>query len=222
MAIAEKLLAEGYTVVAFYNKNEKNAEFLREAGAETVQLDFSKRQDIQAAVNRLIRKYPVVDVLINNHGISQTGLFTDFSDENITSLMDINLMSTMFFTKALIPSMVFEHRGKIINISSVWGVLGASCEVQYSASKAGLIGFTKALAKELGPSNINVNAIAPGFIETEMNKELSAEEKQAFVESTALLRVGKPYEVAELVGFLASKSSDYITGQVISIDGGII
>lgn len=221
-AITYKLLSEDYTVIAFFNKDVKSAEMLRRMGADTVQCDFSVLENVTAAAEEVLKRYTAVDVLVINHGISQTGLFTDFGIAEITRLMNVNLLSAMLFTKAFIPSMVSEKYGKIINIGSVWGVCGASTEAQYSASKAGLHGFTKALAKELGPSNINVNCIAPGYIETDMNSHLTSEEKAAFLNETALLRAGTPEDVAALVSFLAGDASSYITGQIINIDGGTI
>lgn len=158
---------------------------------------------------------------MNNAGISQQKLFTDLSDFDLNKMLDVNLKGAMLLTKAVVPAMISQKYGRIINISSVWGVCGGSCEVHYSASKAGLIGFTKALAKELGPSGITVNCIAPGLIDTDMNNNLTQEDKEEFAMQTALQRIGSPQDVANLVSFLAGESSGYITSQVIGVDGGI-
>jgi 3-oxoacyl-[acyl-carrier protein] reductase len=162
-----------------------------------------------------------IDILINNAGISRINLFTDISEQEWDDVFDVNIKGMFLVTRAFLPGMIRRKYGKIINISSMWGVTGGSCEVHYSASKAAVIGFTKALAKEEGPSGINVNCIAPGVIETEMNAQLDDEAKRELCEETPLMRLGKPEEIANAALFLASDAASFITGQVICSDGGI-
>ena len=215
-AIIKKLLRDGFLVVGLYNKNHEKAEKLKkETAIELYPLNLCLDNNICLVIDQILEKYKKIDVLVNNAGISQQKLFTDLSD------LDVNLKGAMLLTKAVVPAMISQKYGRIINISSVWGVCGGSCEVHYSASKAGLIGFTKALAKELGPSGITVNCIAPGLIDTDMNNNLTQEDKEEFAMQTALQRIGSPQDVANLVSFLAGESSGYITSQVIGVDGGI-
>lgn len=152
------------------------------------------------------------------HGISQIKLFTDLTDEDIDIMIDVNLKSVFYVTQEAVKSMIQNKEGCIINISSIWGITGGSCEVHYSAAKAGIIGMTKALAKELGPSNIRVNAIAPGAINTDMNKEFSKEEMKEVEEEIPLRKIGEPQDIADCVYMLIN--NEYITGEVIKIDGG--
>lgn len=159
--------------------------------------------------------------LVNNAGIAQQKLFTDITEGNFNKMISVNLTGTFLCSQAVLPSMIHYKSGQIVNISSIWGITGAPCEVHYSAAKAGVIGLTKALAKEVAPSGIQVNCIAPGLIETRMNNNIPADELSKFVDEIPLGRMGDPSEVAELIYFLCSESSDYITGQVISQDGGI-
>ena len=166
----------------------------------------------------MINKYKKIDVLINNAGISTYNLFTDITDEEWNRTINTNLNSVFYMSQETVKYMIKQKEGSIINISSIWGIVGASCEVAYSVSKAGIDGMTKALAKELGPSNIQVNSIAPGIIDTDMNKFLSEEEKKQIEQEIPLEHIGKTEDVAETVVFLAN--SDYITGQVIQVNGG--
>ena len=161
-------------------------------------------------------------MLINCAGISSSKLFTDISNEEFDRICSTNFKGIYNTCSAAVPGMIKKHSGKIINISSIWGVSGASCEVIYSATKAAVIGFTKALAKELAPSNIRVNCIAPGAIETKMNDNLSPEEKSDFAAQIPMGRFGKPDEIAGVVSFLAGEDSSYITAQVITADGGLL
>ncbi len=154
------------------------------------------------------------------HGITQTKLFTDLTDEDIDHMIDVNLKSVFYVTQEVVKNMIQNHEGCIINISSVWGITGGSCEVHYSAAKAGIIGMTKALAKELGPSNIRVNAVAPGAIDTDMNKDLSKEEISELEKEISLKRFGTPKEIADAINMLLD--AKYITGEVIKVDGGWI
>lgn len=163
-----------------------------------------------------------IDVLVNNAGLSLSGLFTDITPEQEKRIWEVNVLGTMNCSRYAIPYMLNGKYGKIINISSMWGQIGASCEVHYSAAKAAVIGFTKALAKELGPSGINVNCIAPGFIDTKMNELYGEDVFQEFKEETPLGRLGRPEDIAGAISFLASESADFITGQVIGINGGYI
>jgi 3-oxoacyl-[acyl-carrier protein] reductase len=173
-------------------------------------------------VDFCIKKYAGLDILINNAGISQSKLFTDIEEHDWDEMININLKGVFNCAQSVLRYMLPRKRGKIINVSSVWGIVGASCEVHYSAAKAGVIGFTKALAKELGPSNIQVNCIAPGIIKTEMLDSYSPQELDDLKNSIPLMRLGRPEEIAACALFLASKDADYITGQVISPNGGFV
>ena len=173
-------------------------------------------------INSAIEQFGRVDILVNNAGISRRELFTDITPEAWEEIFKVNVHSAFYCSNLAVKDMLKRHFGKIINISSVWGVTGASCEVHYSSTKAALIGLTKALAKELGPSNITVNCVAPGVIKTKMNEFLSKDEIDDLNASTPLGRMGEPSEVAKLVKFLASPEADFITGQVISPNGGFL
>ena len=217
-ACVRKFVKEGYEVYFNYLKNDEKAKKLSdETGAVGIRCDVS---DI-GAVHKMYEKTGGVDILVNNAGISHISLFTDTSENDWDRVFDVNIKGMYNVTNTFIPYMINKKYGKIVNISSIWGVTGGSCEVAYSASKAAVSGFTKALAKEEGPSGINVNCVAPGVIETEMNKQLSEEDKRALCDETPLMRIGKPEEVAEMVYFLCSDKADFITGQVICVDGGI-
>jgi 3-oxoacyl-[acyl-carrier protein] reductase len=174
-------------------------------------------------LDKVIECFGGIDVLVNNAGVAlPQGLFTDFDDKDSRRIFDTNVFGTMNCSRAVIPHFVAKKRGRIINISSIWGVSGGSCEVIYSASKGAIVAFTKALAKELAPSGINVNCIAPGMIDTEMNKHLSKEEIDSFAEDIPCGRIGTPQEIADITLFLAEDSSSYITGQTLVADGGYI
>ena len=166
-------------------------------------------------------KFGKIDVLINNAGICQYKLFTDINEDEWDQMINVHLKGMYNLSKAIVPRMIEEKKGKIINISSIWGMVGGSCEVSYSTAKAGMIGFTKALAKELGPSNIQVNAVAPGVIDTAMNN-FSENDMSYILEEIPMMRIGKTEEVAALVIFLASEGANYITGQIISPNGGMV
>ena len=227
-AIATLFAENNYNVLINYNKSEEEAmdlyNNLKSKGysVDVYKADVSKKEEVNMMINYCIGKFEKIDVLINNAGISKTNLFTDISYEEWDEVMATNLNGVFYTTKKALQYMIPEMSGKIINISSVWGMVGGSCEVIYSASKAAVIGFTKALAKELAPSGINVNCVAPGLIETDMNKHLTKEDKAAFAEAVALGRCGKAEEVADAVYFLATEGASYITGQVISVDGGFV
>lgn len=226
---AKKFAENGYNAAINYNKSKAAAEKLcREittlgGNAEIFGADVSDNFQVEEMIKAVNQKFGSIDVLVNNAGIApKQGLFTDFTEADMKAVFETNIFGMMNCARAIVPQMVREHRGKIINISSIWGICGASCEVLYSSAKAAVIGFTKSLAKELAPSRINVNCVAPGMIDTEMNAHLSREDVDAFCQEIPLQRVGTAEDVAETILFLASDAADYITGQTIAVDGGII
>ena len=222
--IVQELSKHGYTVIMNYNKSEEQANKIKnELGnngihIDIVKADISKRNEVKNLINFIIEKYEHIDVVINNAGISQIKLFTEITDEDWNKMLQTNLTSAFYVTQEAVPSMIQQKSGCIINISSVWGIVGASCEVHYSVAKAGLDGMTKALAKELGPSNIRVNSIAPGIINTEMNKELSEQELENIANEIPLEKIGYPHSITNCVKWLIE--DDYTTGQIISVNGG--
>lgn len=179
-------------------------------------------QAIDALFDTVEKKLGTVDVLINNAGIAQQKLFTDLSDDDWNRMFDINVKGMFYCCQRAAPAMIRQKRGKIINVSSMWGQVGASCEVHYSAAKGAVIAFTKALAKELGPSGIQVNCVAPGVIDTPMNGHLSPDAIESLKEETPLGTIGAPQDVAESILFLGSPASDFITGQILAPNGGIV
>lgn len=220
-----KLLARnGNIVIANYNKSEEKAKELQEElkkeniNIDIYKADVSKRADCKALVEYAIEKYKHIDVLVNNAGISIWGQFTDLTDAEIDEIIRTNLYSAIAMSQEVAKHMIHEKQGCIINISSIWGMVGASCEVAYSVTKAGIDGLTKALAKELGPSNIRVNSIAPGAIETEMNSKLTKEEKAVLEMETPLGKLGKPIDIAKAINWLVE--DEFTTGQIISPNGG--
>ena len=219
-----KLFCErGYAVAFTYKNSEEEARKLaQETGALAICADSKREEDVKRAVALTVEKYGDIDCLINSAAVSSFSLLTDLSLEEWNDTISVNLTGVFLYSKAVIPYMVKKKQGRIINISSMWGVVGSSCEAHYSATKAGVIGLTKALAKELGPSGITVNAIAPGVIDTDMNKSLSSEDIDALKEETPLLRIGKPREVAESAWFLASDAASFITADVLNISGGFV
>lgn len=218
-----EFIKNGYRVFLNYNNSKSEAEEIaKETGAIIIKADVSNADEVKKMADYIHENYGKIDVIVNNAGISQIKLFTDISENDWDNMFDVNVKGMFLVTKAFIDDMILKQYGKIINISSMWGVTGGSCEVHYSASKAAVIGFTKALAKELGPSKIFVNCIAPGVIETEMNSHLSEEDIKELCNETPLERIGKPEEVAKAVMFLASDNADFITGQVINVDGGMV
>lgn len=227
-AIAASLAREDYQVVINYNKSEKKAlelqnEILREGyEASIFKADVSKAEEVEAMFDFCMEKYKNVDLLVNNAGISVDGLLSDTSEEEWDRVMNVNLKSAFLCSKYALKIMTPNHSGKIINISSMWGLVGASYEVVYSTSKAAIIGMTKALAKEMGPSNITVNAIAPGVVITDMMSEYTYEEIQDLKNETPMMKVGYPEDIANAVTFLASDKADFITGQVLSVNGGFV
>lgn len=223
-AATAKLFAEnGFNVCVNYFHSEKAAKELTASlpSAVAVKADISKKADAFALIEAATETFGHVDVLVNNAGIAlPPQLVTDVSDADYDRVFDINIKGVHNTVSAVLPQMVNRKSGNIVNISSLWGVVGGSCETVYTASKAAVIGYTKALAKELGPSGIRVNCVAPGFIRTEMNARFSEEEIASFAEETPLCRVGDPQDVAKAVFFLATDMSDFITGQTLCVDGG--
>ena len=218
-----KFLAKlDYKVVLNYNKSESYAQDVKKElnDVEIFKADVSKKEEANALIDFAIKKYGKIDVLINNAGIAQTKLFTEITDEDWKNIIDTNLNSAFYCSREAVKNMIHNKSGLIINISSIWGITGASCEVAYSTSKAAINGFTKALAKELGPSNIRVNAIAPGIINTEMNSYLSENELKNIKEEIPLEKIGDPVDIAKCVKWLIE--DNYTTGQIISINGGWI
>ncbi len=207
-------------VIFTYGSNEEKALLLKEElHCCALRMNTADRESVNCGVDKVFREYGHIDVLVNNAGIALIKPFLDTEYEDWRRIMDVDLDGCFNVTKAVVPGMVYRKKGAIVNISSVWGVQGASCEVAYSAAKAGVIGFTKALAKELGPSEIRVNAIAPGVIDSPMNSShLSDEELEELCGETPLGRLGRPEEVASAVRFLAE--NQFITGQVLGVDGG--
>jgi len=213
----------GYNVAFTYkNSKDKAMSLAKETGALAICADSSKQSEISAAVKQAEEMFSKIDVLVNNAGISKTGLVTDLSEEELEEIFAVNTLGAFHAVRAALPSMIRAKSGVIINVSSIWGMVGASCEVAYSASKAALIGMTKALAKEVGPSKIRVNCVAPGVIDTEMNAEFSEDDIAALCDETPLERIGSPDEIAKLIVYLSSDDASFITGQVISPNGGLV
>ncbi len=220
-ACVRRFASDGHNVAFIYKAAHEAAQRLAdECGATAICADISKPNEAREAVAKAIEALGGIDVLVNNAGIAQIKMFCDITDEDLANMLNTNLSSAFYVTRAALPYMVSQKWGRIINIGSMWGKVGASCEVHYSASKAGLRGMTMALAKELGPSNITVNAVEPGVIATDMNASLDQETLRELCDETPLCRIGKPEDVANLVGFLASEEASFITGQIIGVDGG--
>lgn len=222
-ALVTEFVNAGYSVAFTYKSNITAAEEMRSSlGAYPIKADGRKPDEVMAAVALTVSEFGRIDCLINNAGISRFGLLTDLSLDEWENMMSTNLTSAFLFARETIPNMLSRKCGRIINVSSMWGLVGSSCEVAYSTAKAGLIGFTKALAKELGPSGITVNAIAPGVIDTPMNSMLGEEALAALAEETPVGRIGRAEEVAKAALFLASDAASFITGEVMNITGGFV
>lgn len=221
-AIVYKFSQAGYNVLLNFNKSEDIANQIANElnNVKVYGADVSDRNKVINMVNYTIENFGKIDVLINNAGISSSGLFQDLPFDEWQRIMDVNLNGVFNCTQAVLPGMIERKCGKIINISSIWGITGASCEVAYSTSKAGVIGMTKSLAKEVGPCNIQVNSIAPGIIMTDMVADYSMEELNAITDQIPLGRIGSADDIANLALFLASDNANYITGQVLSPNGG--
>lgn len=227
-AIAIELIKEGATVILNYSKDDLSAEeTLKEIEAlggyaKLYKGDISNYEVCKNMMDFVITTFGKIDILINNAAISFRGLFMDFSERNINNIFGINVLGAMYLSKEAIPHMLSKCSGNIINISSIWGEAGASCEVLYSSTKGAINLFTKSLAKELAPMGIRVNAIAPGVIDTEMNSFLSTEEREELEEEIPFGRFGSPEEIAKMIIFLCSDKCKYLTGQIIKIDGAMI
>lgn len=225
-AVAKQLCRDGYSVIINYAHSDGDAMSLQnelnrekqEKCAERYKADVSDRAQAEA----MFRSAGGIDLLVNNAGIAQQKLFTDLTEQDWERMFAVDVTGVFHCCQLALPHMIHQKQGKIINISSMWGQVGASCEVHYSAAKAAVIGLTKALAKEVGPSNIQVNCIAPGVINTQMNAALSPETMRELKEETPLCRIGTPEDIAAAVSFLASPAADFITGQILSVNGGII
>ena len=222
-AMVEYFSKNGYSVAFTYKSSDNEAKNLAESTrAVAIKADSLSEEQVVNAVKAAENALGKIDCLINNAGVSSFSLFTDLSLEDWNNTLGVSLTGAFLYSRAVIPGMVSRKCGRIINITSIWGIVGSSCEVHYSAAKAGLIGFTKALAKELGPSGITVNAIAPGLIDTEMNGSLSDDDKKAIIEETPVMRIGNVNDVARAAFFIAQDESSFITGDVLNISGGFI
>ncbi|ARU62272.1 3-oxoacyl-ACP reductase [Tumebacillus avium] len=227
-AIAIALAAAGANVIVNYNRSVQAAEETVEACRRydvkslAVRADLSDPDQAAHLIEATCVNFGSPQILVNNAGISRTGLLLDTTVDEWDEMMNANLRGPFLCAKAVLPHMVQKQYGRIINLSSIWGITGGSCEVAYSASKGGIISFTKALAKEVGPSGITVNCVAPGAVMTDMLAHLSAEDLERIAEETPVGRIGTPQDVAGLVRFLALPSSSFITGQVVSPNGGLV
>ncbi len=223
-AIVKELALKKYNVVLNYNKSEKEAEKIKEElkendiNIEIFKADVSDKKQAKELIEFTLNKFKNIDALINNAGIDQVKPFMEITENDWNTMFKINLNSVFNCTQEALKNMIHNKKGCIINISSIWGITGASCEVHYSASKAAIDGMTKALAKELGPSNIRVNSIAPGLVNTEMNKELSKEDLAELKKEIPLGRIAQPEEIAKSVEWLIE--DEYVSGQIISVNGG--
>lgn len=219
-----KYLAKDYNIVLNYNKSEEQAKQIKEElckeGNDVVNFkaDVSKRDEAKKLVEFAVNKFGNIDILVNNAGISQVKVFNDITDEDWENMMHNNLYSTFYMCQEVSKYMIRQKSGCIINISSIWGLTGASCESHYSVAKAGVDALTKSLAKEFGPSNIRVNGIAPGIIDTDMNKNLNNQEIKNIIDEIPLERMGTGIDIAKCVEWLVN--DDYVTGQIISVNGG--
>lgn len=214
-ALAKKYLSEGYYVIGQYNKNLPDVE------CEALRADFSDLSQVEKTAEYLREKHPDIDILINNAGIDWYGLFTDMTTAEMEKINNVNLLAPMILTKEIGKNMLSRKKGVVVNVSSIWGRDGGSCEAAYSATKGGLISFTKAIAKEWALSGVRCNAVCLGFIDTPINKIFSDEDKKSFCEGVSLGRIGDPSEAAAAIWFLTSEKASYITGQVLSVDGGM-
>ena len=223
-AAAQAFYAAGYRVAVLYHQNAEAAARLEKAlpGCTVVQCDVASRASCELAFHTVEQAVGHVDVLVSNAGIAQQKLFTDITPEEWQRMLDVNLSGAFHLCQLALPGMIHRKAGRILTVSSMWGQTGGSCEVHYSAAKAGLIGLTKALAKEEGPSGVTVNCVAPGVIDTDMMAAFTAEDKAALAEETPVGRLGSAAEVAALLVYLAGENAGYITGQVFGVNGGLV
>ena len=223
-AAAQAFYAAGYRVAVLYHQNAEAAARLEKAlpGCTVVQCDVASRASCELAFHTVEQALGHVDVLVCNAGIAQQKLFTDITPEEWQWMLDVNLSGAFHLCQLALPGMIHRKAGRILTVSSMWGQTGGSCEVHYSAAKAGLIGLTKALAKEEGPSGVTVNCVAPGVIDTDMMAAFTAEDKAALAEETPVGRLGRAAEVAALLVYLAGENAGYITGQVFGVNGGLV
>lgn len=223
-AIVKELAQKGYNIVFTYNNSKEEADILKKElntcgySVENYEIDLSRCENIQGIVEFTLNKFKKIDILINNAAIAQTKLFTEITQEDWNNMMNVNLNSVFYLTQQVVKNMIYNQYGCIINISSIWGLVGASCEVHYSVTKAGIDALTKSLAKELGPSNIRVNSVAPGIIDTNMNSNLNEGELLEIKNSIPLGRIGKPEDIVKCIIWLIE--DEYTTGQIISPNGG--
>lgn len=224
-AICQKFAKNNYSIVFHYNNNLDN-DFIKNLSNQTkvltVKANFENKEQLEELCDVAVKTFGKIDVLVNNAGIDLQNPIVDETYENLSRCININLNAPLFLSHLVAKEMCKQQSGNIVNISSIWGVYGGSCEAIYSASKAGIIGMTKALSKELGPNNIRVNAVAPGLINTKMNSNLTQTDIQNFLDGTSFGRIGTPEDIANLVYFLSSEESSYITGQIILADGGLL
>lgn len=215
--------AEGHRVAFLYEKSEQAARALAaQTGALALQGDVADKAQLYAAFDQAQKQMGPATVLINNAGTAQFSMFQDISEFDWRRMLDVHLTSAFFACQRVLPHMISRRHGVILNVSSMWGQVGASCEVHYSAAKAGLIGLSRALAKEVGPSGVRVNCVAPGAIETDMIQGLSQRDRRALTDETPLQRLGTPEDVAHALLFLASDAASFITGQVFGVNGGMV
>jgi 3-oxoacyl-[acyl-carrier protein] reductase len=225
---ARRFAADGWNVAVHYHKSEAEAASLvaelkaRHVSVVRVQADVCDAAAVRAMADKVCRAFGRIDALINNAGIAQQKLFTDITEQDWDTMMNINLGGVFRCCQAVLPGMISRKAGSIVNVSSIWGEVGASCEVHYSASKAGVIGLTKALAKEVGPSGIRVNCVAPGVIATPMTAGLDEETMKSLQADTPLGTIGTPRDVADAICYLASERAGFITGQVLGVSGGFV
>lgn len=219
-----KLFAENGYNVAFTYKNRKDLadKLMEQYGVLAIRADSESEIDIRSAVDRVFSEFGHINCLINNAAFSSFRLFTDISIDEWNHTFAVSVTGAFLYSKMVLPDMISRKSGRIVNISSIWGLVGSSCEVHYSAAKAAIIGMTKALAKEVGPSGITVNAITPGVICTDMNEILSEADMKTLIDDTPLKRVGSPEEVARVALFLCGEGGNFITGDVLNISGGFV
>lgn len=227
-ATAYRFAQAGYKVTFFYRSDEESAEYTKQKiqnltyDCLAYKVDVRDLDAVTAAVKEAEDTMGPIDVLVSNAGIAKIELLTRTSPEEWNRIMDTNIGGLYNLVYTVLPSMIARHSGSIVTVSSMWGISGASCEVAYSTSKAAIIGFTKALAQEVGPSSIRVNCVAPGVIDTEMNASLDDEIRSGLCENTPLCRIGSPEEVADAIFYLAEENASFITGQVLGVNGGFL